>query len=343
MRKSALLLGAGGVLLLAAAAAVRFTVLPQVHQVPATLDTTIHYSGTATMLNAAALANGDLAHAFATGVPVTAVQEVKVTAIHDTTAVMPSAVVVTGADKSTLLGSQHVYALDRVTLEAVTPPAGSEAEPATGLVLGFPLTPKAIDYQYWDTTTQAATPAKYTRAETHAGRDTFVYIVKASGPVKDPKTLAVLPANLPKAALAGLATALPAAQQEMLAPLLPQLPDSLPLSYTSVTDTTFWVDTATGSVLETQQKQTITAALSGPTGSLPLAAVVDLNLKTADADVTSGAATAADAQRALTLIGVVTPLVLAVLGIALLLAIPLARRRVAAEPQPEPETPTPVS
>jgi len=334
MRKSALLLGAGGVLLLAAAAAARFTVLPEIHQVPADLDTTIHYAGTATMLNASALASGDLAHAFATGVPVTAV--------HGTTAVMSNAVVVTGADKSTLLGSQHVYALDRVTLEAVTPPAGSEAEPATGLVLGFPLTPKATDYQYWDTTTQTATPAKYTRTETHAGRDTFVYIVQAAGPVKDPKTLAALPANLPKATLAGLATALPPAQQAALAPFLPQLPDVLPLSYTSVTETTFWVDTATGSVLETQQKQTITAGLSSPAGSLPLAAVVELNLKTADADVTSGAATAADAQQALTLIGVVAPLVLAVLGVALLLlAIPLARRRVA-EPQPEPEAPTPV-
>ena len=63
--------------MLAAAAVVRFAVLPAVDRVPANLDTTSAYAGTLSMVNPTAMAAGDATHAVLTNVPVTVRQHVK--------------------------------------------------------------------------------------------------------------------------------------------------------------------------------------------------------------------------------------------------------------------------
>ncbi|WP_117214190.1 porin PorA family protein [Allorhizocola rhizosphaerae] len=318
MRKGALFLTVGAVLLLAAGAAARFVVLPAVHQVPSNVDNTLRYSGTVSMINPAALAAGDTSRLFLTNVAVTAEQRVKTVSVSGRTAVMSSDIAVKGPDGASIITSSHLYALDRVTLEAAQPPAGASAEPHTGLALGFPLTPQRKDYQYWDPTTQTATPARYSKTETKAGREAFVFTVHAEGSIKDPKIQAMLPDNLPKAIIPLVANNLPAAIQQLLIPLLQTLPDNLPLTYTSTTDTTFWVDSATGIVLDADQHQVIKAQLGGALAAAPLPAAFDLSINTTDETTNASAEQARQAANGLLLVGTYLPIGLGALGVVLL-------------------------
>ena len=78
MRKSTVFLSLLAIIFVAAAAAGRFVVVPALKQLPANLDTTVHLSGTATVLNPAALLTGDLPNLLKTNVPVTVAEHVKV-------------------------------------------------------------------------------------------------------------------------------------------------------------------------------------------------------------------------------------------------------------------------
>jgi hypothetical protein len=319
MRKGALFSTAAGVVLLAAAVAVRYYVLPMVHQVPSDVDNTLKYTGTVSMINPAAVASGDVSKMFLANVAVTAEQHVKAVQTSGRTVVMSSDTTVKGPDGASILTSNHVFALDRVTLEAATPPAGSSnVETHTGLALGFPLVPEKKEYQYWDTTTQTAVPAKYSEDDVRGGRDTYVYRVHAEGAIKDAKIQAMLPQTLSKAILPLLANTLPQAIQQVLAQFLPGLPDSLPLSYTSVTDTTFWVDKQTGIVIDVDQQQIIKAQLSGALAAAPLPAAFDLSIKSTDETVKANASDAAEAENGLKLIGTYVPVGLGALGVLLL-------------------------
>src|SRR6266508_2159391 len=302
MRKGALLLTAGAVLLLAAGAVTRFVVLPIVHQVPSDVDSVTRYTGTISMLNPTALTAGDASKLFLTNVPVTAEQRVKAVSVSGSTVVMSSDTTVKGPDGATIITSTHVYSLDRVKLDAAPVPAGSNAETHTGLALGFPLTPEQKNYPYWDSTTQTASTAKYTKTEAKGGRDAYVYTTHAEGPIKDAKVQAMLPAAL----------------QQALAQVLPTLPDNIPLSYTSATDTIFWVDSATGIVLDVNQKQVIKAQLSGPLAAAQLPAVFDLSIKNTEETTKSSAESAAKADSGVTLIGTYIPIGLGALGLVLL-------------------------
>lgn len=315
MRKGALFLTAGAVILVAAAAAARYVVLPMVHQVPSDVDNTLKYTGTVSMINPAALASGDASKMFLTNVAVTAEQHVKAVQVSGRTVVMSSDTTVKSPDGAALLTSNHVFALDRVTLDATTPPAGSsDVEPHTGLALGFPLTPEKKDYQYWDTTTQTAAPAKYSEDDVRGGRDTYVYRVHAEGAIKDAKIQAMLPQTLPKAILPLLANALPQSIQQLLAQFLPGLPESMPLTYTSTTDYTFWVDKKTGILIDVDQQQTIKAELGGLLAAAPLPAAFDLSIRGTDDTVKANASDAAEAENALMLIGTYVPIGLGGLG-----------------------------
>lgn len=334
MRKGALLLAAGAVVVIAAAAAARYVVLPMVHQVPADLDTTSTYSGTVTMINPAALASGDASKVFLNNVPVTAEQRVKSVSVAGRTVVMSSDIAVKGPDGATIVGTNHVYALDRVSLEAVAPPAGSNAEQASGLALGFPLTPKQESYQYWDSNTQTANPANYLQSENISGRKVYVYATKAVGAVKDPKLAALLPTALPKSAFPALAAGLPEFVRNALNLAMPLLPASVPVSYAATTDTTFKVDAQTGVVIDVEQKQLIRAQLSGPLAMAPLPAAFDLTIRSTPDSVAKSVEQASTAQNGLMLVGTHLPIGLAALGgLMLILAIiGLFRRR-----KPEPE------
>jgi hypothetical protein len=329
MRKTALFSAIGAVVLVAAAATTRFAVLPALDQLPANLDTNVHYSGTATVVDPAALQSGNIANALRTNVPVTMLEHVKTLSTHGETAVVSDEITLTGTDNTPLQKANHSWSVNRRTLAAAPTPAGASSVSAhDGLVFGFPLSPQAHDYPYWDYPTQTTATAKYQRTEKHGARNTYVYTMHASGPVKDSQILASLPPALPKATLLGLAAALSPALQQSLASVAAQLPDQLPLAFTSTNDTTFWVDTKTGSVLDVTEKQSIEAAMTIGPSSVPLTSVFALDAKFTPGTVKTNSDDAATAQRGLLLVGTVAPAVLLLLGLILaVLAVWSARRR----------------
>jgi hypothetical protein len=326
MRKAVVFTASGAVVLVAAAAVLRFAVLPNLEQVPGDLDTTLHYTGTADVVDAAALQSGNLASALRSGLPVNVAERIRSVATHGSTVVLADDTTA-AAGGATLLSSRHTWAVDRTSMAAAPPPAGSSAEPHQGLVVGFPLSPKAKDYPYWDYPTQSTVTAAYQRTEKHGGTRTYVYTVHANGPLKDPAIKGGVPAALPKATLLGLAATLPADVKSGLTAQAAQLPEQIPLAYTATNDSTFWVDTGTGYVVDVTQKQTVAAAIALGPASVPLANVFALNVRFTPETVSSVGDDAAAARRGLFLLGVVAPVALLVVAALLaLIAVWLWRR-----------------
>lgn len=318
MRKIVVFSASGAVVLVAAAAVLRFAVLPGLAQVPGDLDTTLRYTGTADLVDTAALQSGDLAGAMRTGVPVSVEERIRAVSTHGSTVVLSDETKASAAG-ATLLTSSHRWAVDRKSMAAAPAPAGSSAEPHQGLVIGFPLSPAALDYPYWDFSTQTAATADYQRTEQHAGTETYVYTVHASGALKDPAVQATVPPALPKATLLGLAATLAPDLQSGLAGQAAQLPEQIPLAYTATTDTTYWVDTGTGYVVDVTQKQTVAAAIALGPASIPLATVFALDVRFTPETVSAVGDDAAAARRGLLLIGVVAPAALLVIAALLVL------------------------
>jgi len=338
VRKTPVFLTGGAVVLLVAAAVLRFIVVPEVRQLPGDLDTTLRYAGTGDMLDLAALQSGDLSRVLRTGVPVTAEQRVRATSLHDDTAVVSDALTLS-ADGKQMSATTHTWAVDRVSLDAAPAPSGTTVEPHEGLVFGFPLSPEPTDYPFWDTATKSRTTAAYQRTERHADRETYVYAVRASGPLKATDLVPGLPAALPKATLTALAAVLPPATQQSLAGSAAQLPDQLPLAYTATAEAMYWVDTATGYVVDVEQKQVVDAAIALGGTTIPLMSAFTATMKFTPETVSSLADDAASAERGLQLVGTVVPVLLVVLAVVLvMLAVLLDRRRRGAPPVARPAT-----
>ena len=337
MRRNVVVLSAGAVLLLAAAAVLRFAVLPAVDRVPADLDTTSSYAGTLSIVNPTAMAAGDATHAVLNNVPVTVAQHVRTIRVSGSVAVMSNDLTVAGPDGTKLITSNHTYAVDRTTLATAKPPAGAKVDTSSGLPVSFPVHPQKKDYAWWDSTTRTTAPAKYGSTETHQGRRTYVYTASNAGPVQDSGSIGSLPTSLPKAGLGVLAGYLPDALKRLLTSSMSLLPDVLKLSYASTTDTTLWVDAATGTVIDVHQKQVVTATVDLPlAGGAALPSVLTLDVHSTDA--VKNAKTARDNESALRVVGTTTPLALAGLAVLLLILAAILgtrRRQPAASPGPD--------
>ncbi|HKT06207.1 MAG TPA: porin PorA family protein [Rugosimonospora sp.] len=227
-----ILAATGAAILVLGGAAVRFVITPALLELPANLDTTVRLSGTASMLDQAAIRSGDLAGAIRSDVPVTVMNRVHVQAATGDSAIVTSESTVVGADDAPLQSATHTWAVNRRTLYPAPVPPGSGAEPHDGLVVGFPLPPQPHDYPWWDPSTQTTTTARYRDTEAYHGRECYVYQVDASGPVKDPTIVASIPAR----------------------PVL---------GLVATSATTFWVDTATSYVLKVDQSTRVTVSLGG--------------------------------------------------------------------------------
>jgi Porin PorA len=279
------------------------------------------------LLNPQALAGGDYRNAIRTNVPVTAERTVKVVATDGNVAQVSD-------ERVLLAGGQPVgqtsakYAVDRTTMEAATTGFSSDwpVDQAQGLTITFPIGSEQKDYTGWVSDTQTTAPITYEREESKGGVNTYVYTsTVAAAPIKDPDILANLPQALPQTALGGLATVLPLTQQQIagLAQALPRLANPIPLSYTYEATSTFWVEPATGIVVDVDRQETRKAGIGGPGGSVLAAVpVYDVTTKFMDQSVTAAVNEANDKKSDLTLFGTTLPWILAGVG-ALLLVVGL--------------------
>lgn len=330
LTRPSVILGVIGLVLLVAAALVRWVVLPSASKLPSSLDTTQSYSGTYTGVDPAALV-GTSSNAALVRQPVTASRQYKTSSTSGDTAIVARTLnrSQNGSPQPT---SQVKYAIDRSTFESTTPPSGTTGvAPSKGLVFTLPLHPSTTTtYQLWDESTAAAYPLKYQKAGgTVEGRDTLAYTSTAKGNLASPAALG-LPTSLSRGQLVSLAPALasslPAQLQAALPTLLAQLPASIPLVWTSNTTSTIYADETTGAPIKVQSSQQITGGISlaGQTIAVPLAII---SLDTTSASEKAIADDAGSNASKLTLVGTTIPIVLLILGlIALVVAVVLAVR-----------------
>lgn len=353
LTRSSVILGVIGVLLLAAAAVVRFAVLPSVSKLPTDLDTTQKYSGTYSGVNLAALTQtgSGAGPAVLANVPATASRQYQASSTHGNTEIVTRTLERSVGGRASPT-SKVQYAVDRGTFESTTPPSGvSGVTTSQGLIFTLPLHPSTTaSYRLWDENTAAAYPLTYKGTATVADRDTYRFESAAKGTVPSPAALG-LPTSISRPQLIALGpqllSLLPPALQSQVPALLAALPNSIPLAWTATDDTTLYADQTTGAPIRVQSTQQFSAGISllGQTLAVPLGT---LTLKTTSASEASTASDASSNASSLTLVGTTLPLILLILGvvvlvIAVVLAIRAGRRPggTAAVPQTPERTPTP--
>ncbi|MDV6248113.1 porin PorA family protein [Rhodococcus opacus] len=322
-RSSKILIGTGLVLIILAAV-LRFFVVPAFSKLPDSVDVTAQYVGTGTLMNPAALQSGDYANVIASGVPVTVDRHVYVSETQGDSAVAHDDFTVS-APGGVSLPTNHTYVLDRKSMDAADPIEGVNAEPHSGMTIGLPLSPDASDYSLYDFATRSTVPLTYVDSSVVSGRDVLNYRAEATGPLQDPAILGALPPALPKAQLAGLAPLLPADLQAELAPALGSLPDPVPFNYTAVSKFELSADSVLGTPIDGALDQQVIANVEVGGKNISLIPVLALDTELSDQSVADAANAASSQSRLLTLISVVTPIVLALVGIVLF-AVGLLRR-----------------
>jgi hypothetical protein len=228
---------------------------------------------------------------------------------------------------STTQADRHTYALDRTSLAGVASPDTTLVEPTTGaLAVAWPIGPSPTrPYQLYDTATRQSWPAKYLGTGSTDGRATYRFSYSAAAPLQDPVIQASLPAALPKSILASLAPLLPAATTSKLAPALASLPADVPISYTAATTVVAVVDQQTGLIVDTTEDQQLIAGVTVGGTTTSLLPVMAVKVQLTPASVTQLADKAKSAGRLLTLIGVVVPVALMVIGLLLIVVAVLRR------------------
>lgn len=347
VRKSSIVWLVLGVVLITLAVVVRFVVLPSASKLPTDTDQSQLFEGSLSALDAEAFAAGDLGELMTPEAPITADRSVKVDASEgDTAIVTVKAVLHLPGDVTQ--NDVHTYAVDRGDLgpvelsqeqqDSLVP----EEQKATferheGVAFSWPIGPDKNGTALYDSVTQTAQEAAFVDEGTLEGRDVYNYRVDAEGPITSPSALAgfaQFPKQLPKSAVAGLLQAgvVPEANREVLQSNLDQLPEMLDVGFYSTNKVDAAVDQQFGVPLRFDQEQSMFAAVTVNGQQVSVLPLSTVKLHTSDADVKSGADTAAKNGLLLSVMGIWVPIALVVIGIALIvLAVVRWRKPVTAE------------
>ncbi|MGB3885073.1 porin PorA family protein [Gordonia sp. (in: high G+C Gram-positive bacteria)] len=298
---------------------------PAVSKLPGDLDTTAHYTGTATLLNSKALEAGDVKNAVAKNVPVTIDRRIHVTGTDGDNASVDDNSTMKGPGGIDVSGNAK-YVIDRTTMEAASGDHGGDVEPAEGLVFTLPLHPEQRDYTVWVSDLQSAEPLKYLGEATVEGRDVYKYQVKSTGPLKNPALLKTLPPALPKALVEATAQALPAQTRDSLLAALPSMPANIPLTYVASADVMLFADKTLGVPLSSETGKGVVANVKLADGTMiPLLPIVDVKAASTPESIANSVSNANSKAKALSAVSMWLPLGLLVLGLLLLVAAWLRR------------------
>jgi hypothetical protein len=321
-----------GTILIVAALAVKLVILPSQAQWPDDVDSTRTYDGTLhVMLNPQALQSMDIANLFLRDVPITNSRHVTTEEVDGNKAIVREVAKMHGPDGQEIQGSDTWYAIDRKTMNAITKEeasAFSNSDKITdrdGLVIGFPIGTEKKTYAGWSSDFQKTLMVNYVEEEQRGELDTYVF-ESSSSPKElvDPEMLALFPPAIPKELLIGLSQTidLPASMLERFADLLPSLPDPVPLKYTYEYETTYWVEPATGVLIDYDKHEAYKVALemeSIPV-PVPITPVFEQSYHTSPSSIEDAIKDAKDAKKQLNAFGTILPLALAVIGLVLVVA-----------------------
>jgi len=321
-----------GLLLVAGGLVLKFAVLPALAVWPDDVDSTRTYEGTlVTMLNPQALASGDLANLFLSDVPVTVDRHVTTLEVDGNKALVEEQVQAKGPDGELIpvLAATYWYTIDRKTTEEIpnfTDNPGVD-DNRQGLVIGFPIGTEKRDYEGWSDDLQRLQTTEFVGVEDHEGVTTY-HFTAGSGPAPllDPVLLAMFPESMPKAMVQGLAPqlGLSAEMMQQFAQLLPMLPDPIPFTYLYEYATEYWVEPATGMLIDyTKDESRILAIQVDPSivsiGMVPVGDVFQLIYEQSDQSIADAKKDAEDGKGTINLFGTIIPF--AAIGVGALLAL----------------------
>ncbi len=320
-----------GLVLIAGAAVVRWTVAPSQAVLPSDTNTTTTYTGTAAALfNAAALTTPG-AKVLVANVPITTTHTTKVLGTKGKNALVSDGGKLKLAG-TTVGGFQYRYAVNRTSMGRGS--GYPNVVRQTGITFNWPIRTAKKNYEGWISDTQGTTPLRYTGTAKRGGLSTYVFTATAAAkPVTDPATLKALPASLPKATLVKLAAGLGLSPTALgsLQKILPALPDPVPFSYSYAMKATYWVEPRTGEVVDLQEREVRTLALKIGATVVPVTPVMDITYHAAPAQLAASVKTARHDANLVTLVYTTLPLSLAIAGGVLFLAglvgLALSRRR----------------
>ncbi len=294
-------------------------IIPGMAQFPDDVDSTRVYEGElSVMLNAEALAAGDMENVFLRDIPVTIDRRVQTLEVDGQKALVNDLAVMS-SPAGPLQQAEDTYAIDRKTMEHIANFTDDDRVlDREGLVVGFPIGTEAADYLGWNGDTLETNTLSYVREEEHEGLNTYVFTA-ASGPdlIKDPDLLASFPSELPKAVIEGLVPALGLPDEAMaeFGALLPLLPDPVPLAYTYAYETMYWVEPDTGVLIDYDKTESRAVLLAVGEQPVPVAEVMHLEYVQADSSVADAVADAEGAQGQLLWLGRVLPYGLIAVGL----------------------------
>jgi hypothetical protein len=331
---------------------VRFAVVPAYAQWPDDVDSTRTYEGTLeVMLNTEALAANDLANIFMRDVPIRLSRHVTTEETDGGQALVREVATMTAVDGTPLpLGGEDWYTIDRKTMNHVANFAGNPdvVDARQGLVVGFPIGTEQRTYDGWSDYYQRVVPLEFVAEEERVGWDLYHFRARSGpAPIEDPATLGQFPPALPKDAVIALAPMLaPPELQAQLGQLAPALPDPVPFSYLYEYETNYWVDPATGVLIDYTKDEAIIIGIQSdalPGGVAPVGPVVALTYQHTEASIADAKADAEDGQTLLFWFGTVVPWGAIGLGALLILGggFAVARKREDGEGSDEPPAEAP--
>jgi hypothetical protein len=304
-----------GVLLVAGGLFVRFVFLPSQAQFPDDVDSTRTYTGTLeVMLNQEALAQGDFENLFIENVPITLERHVTTEETEGEKALVREQAKMTAPDGTVLQQTDDWYTIDRKSMEHIAnfTANANVQEQRQGLVIGFPIGTDPETYQGWSDDYQTTMPVEFIAEEEILGGDTY-HFRSASGPqeITDPEMLAMFPPAFPKDLVVSLAPTLVGPEmQEQLGQLLPMLPDPVPFGYMYEYQTDYWVEPATGVLIDYEKTEVRQIALrteAVPGGLAPLGPVMALTYEHTDQSIDEATDDAEDGIFQLRMFGSIVP------------------------------------
>jgi hypothetical protein len=301
----------------------QFAVIPAQAQVPDDVERPRVYEGdVSVMLNAEALATGDLANVFLRDVPITIDRVVETLEVDGSSALVSDVSVLNGP-VGPIQASEDVYAIDRKSMEHIDNFTDDDRViDREGLVVGFPIGTEQQDYLGFNGDTLELNTLTYVGTSEVNGLATYEFSA-ASGPdvITDPVLLESFPAALPQALIQGLlpALGLPDEAVAQFAQLLPTLPDPVPLTYTYSYETAYQVEPDSGMLVDYNKVESRVAVISVGDQVIPVTEVMNLTYELSDASIVDAVGEAEDAQSLLFWVGKVLPYTAIAIGAVLLL------------------------
>lgn len=348
-----------GLVMIAAGAVVKFVILPGQAQWPDDVDSTRTYDGTLhVMLNPQALQSRDMANLFLRDIPITNSRHVTTEEVKGGKAVVREIAKMLGPRGQEIIGSDTWYAIDRKTMNHLPPEEAAgfsnsdKIGAREGLVIGFPIGTEKKDYTGWSDDYQATVTVKFMGEEKHSASGLNTYVFESASTPKeilDPELLAQFPPGLPKGLFMSLAQSIdlpvPEDFRQPLGLVLQNLPDPVPLKYTYEYETQYWIEPATGVLIDYSKhearkaalpKEVLVKAAAGVTlpeeaknklgqfltmlpDPVPLAPVFEQTYQTSDQSIQDAAQDAQDAKSQLDLFGTTVPFALMGAGLVVMI------------------------